>query len=91
VSDEFTVPLWRLHHREAHRSRDERAWWRRLGLDSIKLAEMLWKKTRLAGSTTTTTGPTIPVPNARINASQVAPAAAKAPAADESSARSDAL
>jgi hypothetical protein len=30
-------------------------------------------------------------PNARINASQVAPAAAKAPAADESSARSDAL
>jgi hypothetical protein len=47
VSDEFTVPLCRMHHREAHRSRDERAWWRRLGLDSLKIAEMFWKKSRL--------------------------------------------
>src|SRR6266568_6181816 len=53
VSDEFTVPLCRVHHREAHRSRDERAWWRRLGLDSLKIAEMLWKKTRLADSKAT--------------------------------------
>src|SRR6266545_4522602 len=64
VSDEFTVPLCRLHHREAHRSRDERAWWRRLGLDSLKIAEMLWKKTRLANSTATTST-AIPVPTGK--------------------------
>ena len=28
VSDEFAVPLCRGHYRAAHRSRDERAWWR---------------------------------------------------------------
>src|SRR5438552_1124230 len=28
VSDEFTVPLCRLHHRELHNWGDEKAWWR---------------------------------------------------------------
>ena len=27
VSDEFTVPVCRLHHRELHRHGDETAWW----------------------------------------------------------------
>ena len=27
VSDKFTVPICRLHHRELHRLGDERAWW----------------------------------------------------------------
>jgi hypothetical protein len=54
VSDEFTVPLCRVHHREAHRCRDERAWWRRFGLDSLKIAEMLWKRTRGSASNAST-------------------------------------
>ena len=29
VSDEFTVPLCRIHHRAVHRAGDERAWWGR--------------------------------------------------------------
>jgi ERF superfamily protein len=29
VSDEFTVPVCRIHHRELHRSGDEPAWWGR--------------------------------------------------------------
>jgi hypothetical protein len=29
VSDEFTVPLCRAHHREVHRWGDEAAWWQR--------------------------------------------------------------
>jgi hypothetical protein len=74
VSDEFTVPLCRVHHREAHRSRNERAWWRRLGLDSLKIAEMLWKKTRLADSKATT-GTVIPVQSAEAERGQVPPAA----------------
>jgi len=88
VSDEFTVPLCRLHHREAHRSRDERAWWRRLGLDSIKIAEMLWRKTRLLGSNTPI-ATTIAVGNTQADVGRVPPPAPKAPAADEP-AKSDA-
>ena len=31
VSDEFTVPVCRSHHRELHRSGDEASWWERTG------------------------------------------------------------
>ena len=31
VSDEFTVPLCRGHHREVHRCGDEAAWWKNAG------------------------------------------------------------
>ena len=44
VSDEFTVPLCRGHHRELHRCGDEAAWWTRLGLDPIGAARTLWLK-----------------------------------------------
>jgi hypothetical protein len=46
VSDEFTVPLCRSHHRELHRSGDEYLWWENRGLDPLKVARKLWKKTR---------------------------------------------
>jgi ERF superfamily len=42
VSDEFTVPLCRGHHRELHRYSDEAAWWTKLGLDPVGAARMLW-------------------------------------------------
>jgi hypothetical protein len=42
VSDEFTVPLCRGHHRELHRHGDEAAWWTKLGLDPIGAARTLW-------------------------------------------------
>ena len=45
VSDEFTVPLCRGHHRELHRCGDEAAWWTKLGLDPIAAARTLWLKT----------------------------------------------
>ena len=38
VSDEFTVPLCRGHHRELHRHGDETAWWQKLGLDPTDAA-----------------------------------------------------
>jgi hypothetical protein len=46
VSDEFTVPLCRLHHRELHRSGDELAWWRSLNIDPLPVALELWQQTR---------------------------------------------
>ena len=42
VSDEFTVPLCRGHHRELHRYGDEAAWWDRLGIDALEIARALW-------------------------------------------------
>jgi hypothetical protein len=45
VSDEFTVPLCRGHHREVHRCRDEAAWWQRATIDPSASARTLWLKT----------------------------------------------
>jgi len=45
VSDEFTVPLCRSHHRELHRSSAERSWWERLGIDPMLAATRHWKET----------------------------------------------
>ena len=42
VSDEFTVPLCREHHRELHRSGDEADWWQRQGIDPAPAARALW-------------------------------------------------
>ena len=47
ASDEFVVPLCRVHHRGAHRAGDERAWWKAAGIDPIKIARKLWKETRV--------------------------------------------
>ena len=44
VSDEFTVPLCRGHHREVHRHGDEVAWWTRTGIDPAAAARVLWLK-----------------------------------------------
>jgi ERF superfamily len=49
VSDEFTVPVCRTHHRELHRAGDEAAWWRRLNIDPLPVALKLWQQTRSDG------------------------------------------
>jgi hypothetical protein len=45
VSDEFTVPLCRGHHREVHRCGDEAAWWQKAGLNPTVAARALWLET----------------------------------------------
>jgi hypothetical protein len=45
VSDEFTVPLCRGHHREVHRCGDEAAWWKKAGIDPSLSARALWLET----------------------------------------------
>jgi hypothetical protein len=39
------VPLCRGHHREAHRSGDEAAWWKNAGIDPAITARALWLRT----------------------------------------------
>jgi hypothetical protein len=47
VSDEFTVPLCRSHHRALHRSGSEYLWWENVGIDPLKAARKLWRKMRM--------------------------------------------
>ena len=46
VSDEFTVPLCRTHHRDNHRFGDEVAWWSRQAIDPLGTSRQLWVSTR---------------------------------------------
>jgi hypothetical protein len=46
VSDEFTVPLCRVHHRAVHRSSNEPTWWEAARIDPAKIARKLWRRTR---------------------------------------------
>jgi ERF superfamily protein len=50
VSDEFTVPLCRAHHRELHRAGKEREWWLRNGLEPLESARNLWTMTHPTGA-----------------------------------------
>jgi hypothetical protein len=45
VSDEFTVPLCRSHHRSVHRAGNEQVWWQQAGIDPLRVARKLWKYT----------------------------------------------
>ena len=46
VSDEFTVPLCRGHHRQLHQAGDELAWWTNHHLEPLSVASTLWRQTR---------------------------------------------
>jgi hypothetical protein len=50
VSDEFTVPLCRTHHRQLHQAGNEVEWWIDLDIDPLPIARDLWdqSKTRKA-------------------------------------------
>ena len=46
VSDEYTVPVCRLHHRELHRYGDEASWWVGVNVDPLPIAVELWRRAR---------------------------------------------
>src|SRR5262249_18581085 len=50
VSDEFTVPLCRVHHRDLHHRGDEAGWWGKLSIDPVPVALKLWQHTRVNGT-----------------------------------------
>jgi hypothetical protein len=45
VSDEFTVPLCRGHHRQLHQAGNEVAWWETLNINALETAKHLWEQT----------------------------------------------
>jgi hypothetical protein len=50
VSDEFAVPLCRIHHYVLHSRGDEAAWWKAVKFDPVIVARRLWDYTRLKGA-----------------------------------------
>jgi ERF superfamily len=50
VSDEFTVPVCRVHHRELHRHGDEATWWQKTKIDPLPIARRLWQHARPNGT-----------------------------------------
>jgi hypothetical protein len=46
LSDEHTVPVCRLHHRELHRYGDEASWWAGTSVDLLPIALELWTRSR---------------------------------------------
>ena len=48
VSDEYTVPVCRLHHRELHRYGDEASWWAGVNIDPLPIALDLWRSSQAA-------------------------------------------
>ena len=50
VSDEFTVPLCRGHHRQLHQAGNEVAWWKDLQINALEIARGLWEQTHPAST-----------------------------------------
>jgi hypothetical protein len=48
ASEEFAVPLCRMHHRAVHRAGDERAWWQATGVQPIQVVRKLWNDTQMS-------------------------------------------
>src|SRR5262245_20657087 len=46
VSDEFTVPLCRGHHRQLHQAGNEEVWWTDHNVNALVIAKDLWAQTR---------------------------------------------
>ena len=73
VSDEFTVPLCRGHHREVHRAGKEARWWQNTGIDALVIARKLWTETHPLGIPPSAKGQdaVVPAPTAIAKRSQI--------------------
>jgi DNA recombination protein Rad52 len=65
VSDEFSVPLCRGHHRQLHQAGNEQAWWAQRNINALTIAKELWAQTRPKSAPSTNsvdkTNPIVPV------------------------------
>lgn len=52
VSDEFTVPLCRTHHRQLHHGGNEVTWWLDMDIDPLPIARDLWEQSEGLGTPT---------------------------------------
>jgi hypothetical protein len=57
VSDEFTVPICRSHHRDLHRTGNEIRWWAQFGIRPMNIAYKLWTTTHPVPTSANPTAP----------------------------------
>jgi hypothetical protein len=57
VSDEFTVPLCRGHHRQLHQAGSEVAWWETFNIKPLEVAREFWDQTHPKSTTANTRQP----------------------------------
>jgi hypothetical protein len=62
VSDEFTVPLCRGHHRQLHQAGNEVVWWKNLNINALEIAKELWEQTHPKSAAADTHDETNPIP-----------------------------
>jgi hypothetical protein len=62
VSDEFTVPLCRGHHRQLHQAGNEVGWWKSLNINALEIAKGLWEESRAKINPTTVQSPPLQAP-----------------------------
>jgi hypothetical protein len=62
VSDEFTVPLCRGHHRQLHQAGNEVVWWKGLNINALEIAKGLWEKSRAKKNPTEVQSPPLQAP-----------------------------
>ena len=60
VSDEFTVPLCRGHHRQLHQAGNEITWWEGLKINPLEIAKGLWEQTHPKSAAADTATPAQP-------------------------------
>src|SRR5262245_42207387 len=53
VSDEFTVPLCRGHHRQLHQAGNEVAWWNGIKVNALEVARVFGRNPRRKGPIST--------------------------------------
>jgi hypothetical protein len=66
VSDEYTVPVCRLHHRDLHTYGDEASWWAGVGIDPLPIALEFWRRSRLTYSLAATLSDAMPPPATKV-------------------------
>jgi hypothetical protein len=81
VSDEFTVPLCRGHHRELHRAGNEASWWSAKCVDAIGAAGKLWTETHPVRASASTIDPDAAMPGAAVTAAKTGPRRVQPPLA----------
>ena len=70
VSDEFTVPLCAIHHRDIHTTTKEREWWQARKIDPLEIARELWRESRTRSGDSAhdaNSQPTTPMPDPAVS------------------------
>jgi hypothetical protein len=76
VSDEFTVPLCRTHHRYLHQTGNEFAWWEKARIDPLPIARKLWETSHPRVAARTASDSTAPGQGKSVVSSETKPIAA---------------